>query len=201
MLTTGGFLHAQQKGDVEASVNFGLNFSNITDIDYYGFGYQTNTRMSYNIGASAEYYFSNNWGIKAKLIYDRKGWADDIFYFEDTDEEFITDYALNYVTIPIMANFHFGRQRDWYVNFGPYLGFLTSAEAVDPNVDVSDFINNEDFGFAYGIGYKFLLNKNLKMFFEFEGQSGINDIFEDDLSGRVLNNRFSLNTGLLFLLY
>ncbi|SDB42218.1 Outer membrane protein beta-barrel domain-containing protein [Flavobacteriaceae bacterium MAR_2010_188] len=194
------FSFAQQKGQVEAGLNIGLNFSNITDNDYYS-SVPTNTRLAFNIGGSAEYYFSDRWGIKAKLIYDRKGWADDLFYYEDPYEEFITDYALDYITIPVMADFHFGRARNWYVNFGPYIGFLTSATVVDPDVDIKELINKEDFGLAFGGGYKFLINEHVKMFFEIDHQAGLDNIFEDGRGTSITNGRTSVNTGLLFLLY
>ncbi|MDG1057558.1 MAG: hypothetical protein P8O83_07495, partial [Flavobacteriaceae bacterium] len=61
-----------------------------------------------------------------------------------------------------------------------------------------------DFGFAFGIGYKFKINDNIKLYIEFDGQSGFSDIFEEN-SGDLIrtistirNVRSSFNIGALF---
>ena len=77
-----GSVNAQEKKNVELGVNIGLSFSNVSDIDA---NESTSSKISYNIGASGEYYFSNRWGLKAKLIYDRKGWSDGFIYDEILD--------------------------------------------------------------------------------------------------------------------
>lgn len=184
---------AQETGDFELGGNIGLNIANVSDIDGQ---VETNSIVLYNIAASGEYYFSDRWGIKMKLIYDRKGWADG--FITDIDDIYETDFHLNYITIPVMANWHFGSNRNWYLNFGPYLGFLVKAEDSELEMDVKDAFNTTDFGLAFGIGYKFKINENLKMFGEFDGQSGLTNIFENNSGDSVRNGRSSFNIGLVF---
>ena len=187
---------AQEKGDFELGFNFGGNLSTVSEI---GDNDAADAKISFNIAGTAEYYFSDRWGIKAKLIFDNKGWSDGFFDNLDTGQSFITDYRLSYVTVPVMANWHFGGNRNWYLNFGGFIGFLTSAEATDINMDVKDAFTSTDFGLSYGIGYKLLLNDKLTLFFEYDEQFGLADIFENNQGDAVTNSRSALNIGLLFL--
>ncbi len=173
---------AQEKGDIELGGQFGLNISNVTNVDY-----SSDSKVSFNTGAFADFYINDRWSIKPKVIYDRKGWSEDII-----------DFKLNYITIPITANYHFGRTRRWYFNFGAYVGFLLSAEDTLFGIDFKDAFNSSDLGLSYGIGYKHPLSDNLKLFIEYEGQSGVIDIFKDNSGDTILNGRSAFNAGLVF---
>lgn len=182
---------AQGKGKVEFGAFIGPNWSTVSNDDYAG-----ETHYSFNAGARMEYYFSDSWGLKVGLIYDRKGWDED-FIVVDGDA-YLTDFKLDYLTIPVTANWHFGNDRAWYLHFGLYYGILLNAEDTAFGFDLKDEFKTSDFGLAYGIGYKFTLNDRLKLFLEFDGQAGIADIsnYPDDLT----TSRGSLNVGLNFLM-
>lgn len=186
--------NAQDSGDFELGVGFGLNFANVSTTDGQN---NASSRTSFNAGVSGEYYFSDRWGLKAKLIYDSKGWADGFIADEDFNTV-TTDFKLNYVTLPIMANWHFGSNRNWYLNFGPYVGFLINAEDSELGLDLKDGFNSTDFGLAFGIGYKFEIDDNIKLYIEYDGQSGFIDVFEENLGDAIRNGRSSFNIGALF---
>lgn len=193
-------LSAQTKGDVEFGFNAGFNYSAV-NVSYF----QTETGVGFNVGASADYYFSDSWSIKGKLIYDQKGWNEGIFSegsFDPADPtvNYVTNFNLNYLTIPVMANWHFGSKRNWYLNFGPYAGFLISAKETEGGNDVKESFNKSDFGLALGIGVKIPVSDKLKLFVEYEGQSGFSDILAENPDTAALNSRGSLNVGLNFLL-
>lgn len=186
-------MSAQKKGDVEFGLNVGYNNSAVSD------SYEASDSGSgYNFGGSIDYYFTNSWSIKGKLTYDRKGW--DNGGYEDETGIYVTDYNLNYVTVPIMASWHFGNTKNWYLHFGPYFGFLLNAEETRFGTDVTDGFNENDFGLAFGIGVKIPLNNKLKLFFEYDGQSGFTDIFKENDFDAVTNSRSSFNVGLNFLM-
>ena len=143
--------NAQNSGDIELGIGLGVNLANVSTIDGLS---NTSFRTSFNAGVSGEYYFSDRWGVKAKLIYDNKGWSDG-FIIDENFNRATTDFKLNYITLPIMANWHFSSNRNWYLNFGPYIGFLVNVEDSELGLDLKDEFKSTDFGFAYGIGYKF----------------------------------------------
>ena len=189
-------LNAQDKGDFEFGFNVGLNLSTVSELTSND---SPDPRVSFNVAGTGEYYFSDRWGIKAKLIFDNKGWSNGFFENLDTNEFFTTDYRLSYINIPVMANWHFGGKRNWYLNFGGYVGFLASAEATDINMDLEDAFNSTDFGLSYGIGYKLLLNDKMSLYFEYDEQLGLIDVFESNDGSALTNNRSSLNIGVLFI--
>ncbi len=185
--------NAQNNGDIELGVGLGLSLSNVSTIDGQN---NTSSLTSITAGVSGEYYFSDRWGIKSKLIYDNKGWADG-FIFDEFGER-TTDFELTYLTIPVMANWHFGSKRSWYLNFGPYVGILINAEDSELGLDLKDSFKSTDFGFAFGIGYKFEVNDDFKLFIEYDGQSGLTDVFEQNSGDAIRNGRSSFNIGALF---
>ncbi|WP_055446208.1 porin family protein [Lacinutrix mariniflava] len=184
------------KGDFELGAGIGASFSNVTVSG--NSENSTNSLTSINFGASGEYYFSDRWGIKAELNYDQKGWADGFIFNEDTLENTTTDFQLSYLTIPVMANWHFGSTRKWYLNFGPYIGILLNAEDSRLGMDVKEAFNTTDFGLAFGIGYKFEIADNTKLYIEYDGQSGVSDVFKNNEGDSVTNGRSSFNVGVLF---
>ncbi|NHM07086.1 PorT family protein [Flavobacterium sp. CYK-4] len=192
-------INAQQKGTVEFGSNIGFNRSAINSSEG-----STDAGSGFNIGVSADYYFSRTWSIKTKLIYDQKGWDNGFIEFYSFDPNVIdssykTDFNLNYLTIPVMANWHFGRTKNWYLNFGPYAGFLLNAEETRFSTDVKEGFNTTDFGVALGVGVKIPVSNKLKIFFEYEENYGFSEVFKEAYSA-TRNVRSSFNFGVNFLM-
>jgi hypothetical protein len=188
-------LLAQKKGDVEFGVNIGFNNSSVSDNQY---SYDSSTGL--NVGGSLDYYFSNTWSLKVKMIYDQKGWDNGEILNLDDGQYYPTDYNLDYLTIPVMANWHFGNKKEWYLNFGPYFGFLMSAKDTQFDANMKKFFNENDFGLAAGIGIKIPISNKLRFFAELEGQGGFTDINKEPGYSSLTNSRTSLNVGFNFLL-
>jgi hypothetical protein len=188
-------LNAQDKGNFEFGLGAGLNRSNI----YSGNG-SADVTTAFNIHGSGEYYFSDTWGIKAKVFYDRKGWDNGFITDINSGEEFITDFNLDYLTIPVMANWHFGRTKNWYLNFGPYAGFLLSAKDTRFDADVTDGFNGSDFGLALGIGVKIPVTDYIKIYIDYDGQFGFSDVFDGQGLESAATARDAFNVGINFML-
>lgn len=187
------------KGDVELGVDVGYNFFLI--LNSRGI---SGVNDGINFACTVDYYFSDRWSLKGKVIYDQKGWDGEIYFGPGfwIRSEYDKIYELNYITVPIMANLHFGKKRNWYVDFGPYVGFLLDAENNTTGSSIKNVLNPIDFGFAYGIGVKIPINNNLKFFAEIDEQVGFKNIFKDfnyDYNNEYgLNIRGSLNVGLIY---
>ncbi len=193
-------MQAQEGGNIEFAFGIGLNSSNVSS-SYEDADYST----SFNIEAGADYYFSESWSVKAKIMYDRKGWDNGfITIYEGTpglpSGDYRTDYNLDYITVPVMASWHFGRTDNWYLNFGPYAGFLISAKDTTFDLDLKDGFETTDFGLAFGIGVKIPVTEYLKIFIEYDGQSGFSEIFKENEGSSVTNNRGAFNVGVNFML-
>jgi len=185
--------NAQDKGAFEYGFFAGLNVSNVSTLNNDD---SASSKIGFNVGAYGEYYFSDRWSVRANLNYDQKGWSDG--FFEDDTEIFSTDYAVNYLTVPVLANWHFAKKRNWYLNVGPYAGFLLNAKVTENDFDVTEAFSGTDFGLAFGIGVKIPINKENQIFIEYGAQSGFSDIFEDNSGETVRNGRSSINIGFTF---
>lgn len=193
LLGTINLASAQKAGSIEYGLDFGLNSSYVQSGSDNTV--QSDVVAGVNLGLSAEYYFSKFWGIKAKVIYDQKGWGNGYLTLGDQSYDHV-DYQLNYITVPIMANWHFGYNRNWYLNFGIYEGFLLNATA--GGYDVKSVLNSNDTGLAYGLGVKFPLSRKSAFFVEIDGQSGFSDISNNPSDDSLQSERASLNIGFNF---
>ncbi|MDB5155616.1 MAG: PorT family protein [Mucilaginibacter sp.] len=211
IICIGKLTYAQQKtrSNFEFGISGGYNFSYTVSNagfynyygDYYG-SYSSSFKGGYNVGLSGEYYFNELWSLKAKVIYDQKGWGDGSLINDDGTEIDYVDYRLNYVTVPVMANMHFGRTGNWYLNFGPYIGFLTSAKAnvAGENLDLKPLFHSVDGGLAVGLGIKIPVSNYSNIFFEYDSQTGLTNVAKPGASdtGSLQLLRGSLNVGLSF---
>ncbi|PWA07316.1 porin family protein [Flavobacterium psychrotolerans] len=187
---------AQKKDDVEMGVNIGFNSAKVSTIN----GQNSNPRTGINLGFSTDYYFSDRWSIKGKLIYDSKGWTNGFIEDLSTGKIYKTNFNLDYLTIPVMANWHFGKTRAWYLHFGAYTGILLNAKETVGNTDVRKGFNANDFGLSLGIGCKIPISDKLKLVLEYDSQKGLKDIFKKNTGDMITNSRGSFNAGFNFLL-
>lgn len=185
---------AQEKNSFEFGAHVGYNAATVSTST------QTNSnyRSGFNVAAFGDYFFSNRWSIKARVSYDQKGWAKGYLTNYDTGQSFETDYHLNYLTIPLLASWHFGSKRNWYLNFGPYAGLLLNAKENRFNTDIKSITHNTDLGLDLGIGVKIPVASRVKVLLEFDGQAGFTDVFKVDQGYRIINSRSSFNAGLVF---
>lgn len=184
-------VNAQAKGDFVLGLSGGYNISTISNSDQ-----TADSGIGFNFAGSVDYYFSKSWSLKGKFIYDQKGWDNHEIY-DLGGLALITDVNLNYLTVPVTASWHFGKKKNWFLAFGPYLGFLLNVDQAKYEVDISNRFNSNDFGLALGIGINVPINDKLKILIEMEGQNGFSDIYEDTTFMR--NNRNSFNIGMNYL--
>jgi hypothetical protein len=192
---------SQSKGTTQFGITVGYNGATIvanTNND----AFSTNYKSGFNAGLTAEHYFSDSWSIKSKLLYEQKGWGNGYLLVNANTlitSYTVTNYQVNYLTIPVLANWHFGHTKNWYLNFGPYLGFLLNAKATNGNLDVKQYFNSADVGLDVGIGIKFPIATKTKFFIEINGSGGITDVSNDNVSGYTFRNSVSsINVGLNF---
>uniref|UniRef100_UPI00404B44C8 porin family protein n=1 Tax=Gelidibacter sp. TaxID=2018083 RepID=UPI00404B44C8 len=177
-------MNAQESGDIELGVGAGLNLSTFYGNDASDADVSSRTALQF--GVTGEYYFNDRWGLKSGFIYDSKG----------TEFDGGGEVKANYLFIPVYANWHFGSNRNWYLNFGPHIDILMSAEDED-GTDVKEFLASTDFGLGVGIGYKFEVSENLNLYIEYQGAGGFSDVVDGgDVDFK--NTRSAFNVGVLF---
>ena len=157
-----GILNAQirDKNDIELSASLGLASSN-----YYGDISLQNNQALYSptFGIRADFYSNNRWSFLLGLEYRTFGSKiiDSYFGYEYNYSRTSTE-KLNFIQIPFNANWHFGSQRNWNLNFGPVVSYLQSAYFDNRKIDTNG-IRDTQVGLGFGIGYKFKISEQISL--------------------------------------
>lgn len=176
-------MNAQQRerGQIELApyVGYMTAFLNGDEVD------NLDSRASVAFGVKADYYFNDRWSLRSGLNYDSMG------------AKFAgSELQLDYLNIPVNANWHFGSTRKWNLNFGVTPGFLVKAD--EDGDDVKEFVESFQLGISYGIGYKLEISESFSILFDGQGLVGITNIIKESDGFTQLNAGSSLNVGGVF---
>lgn len=175
-------------GDFTLAPQLGLNLSNYASSETL----TNKIRVASNFGLIGEYYFNDRWSLRSGLLYDSKGTVLTVAGLDFIDK-------LNYLAIPVHADWHFGKKRNWFMNFGPTFGFLISANADTPDGNFSikkDLDSSFDVGLGFGIGYKFNVSENAEFYFQYQTFNGFISVIDLDIV--LVNATSALNVGVIF---
>lgn len=177
-----GFANAQEreKGAIELAPHIGYSsyFFNGDEVD------GLSSISSVNFGVNADYFFNDRWSLRSGLLSQTMG-------AKDSSDEM----KLNYISVPVNANWHFGSTRKWFLNFGASASFLTKAEL--SGQDIKDDIESFQLGISYGIGYKLEVSDNFSILIESQNLFGMSNILQNDDFTRT-NAGGSFNVGGVF---
>lgn len=179
-----------EPGTTQFGINVGLNAATA-----YAANSNADARVGINAGISVEHYFTESWSFKAKALYDQKGWNNG--YVTVGDESTTTNFQTDYFTVPLLAGWHFGRTKNWYLNFGPFVSFLTKAKETALGINVKDAFNKTDAGLDLGIGVKFPVTDRSSFFIEFNGEGGLANV-NSGAGSTVRSSVSAFNVGLNF---
>lgn len=111
---------------------------------------------------------NNRWSLRTGLEYQTLGSSVYTSELISNPQEnyyyryFYESEKLNFVAIPIHANIHIGKSRNWHINFGPTVSFLTGANFGGERVEI-DNLRKEHVGFGLGFGYRFNIHENFSL--------------------------------------
>ena len=157
--------------------------------------------ISFLIGASFEYYLYESLSLKTNLNYERKSFNTKIPEFDDigfpTGGEVKITTNFDYLTLPIMAEYEFGNSKKFFVNGGPFLGFLLSTKSKADNFPYYDstLLNKKiDIGLSFGIGTKIYLNDRSSLNIELRENLGLINISDVEVfdNGTIKTNSLNL---------
>jgi|GEM_PF-1380402 len=108
---------------------------------------------TYAVGIIANYYANDTWSIRYGIIKDRMGGS--LFGLRVITEQGLVTFTSEileqeYITIPIQANWHFGKRKRWNLAFG-----LSYSISVGEKLEFGDQINSNFAAPAIDIAYKF----------------------------------------------
>jgi opacity protein-like surface antigen len=154
------------------------------------------SRISYAFGLAFQYNFSKLLSIRSGIYFEEKGSALEGPFFDLNGNLISAEGFANrfqYLTLPIMARFSFGKKLRYFINTGPFLGFLRESEAVYTTAisevqqiinsspgwqqrDGTELLNELDYGISLGAGAEYPLTKNLIISLEVRHNYGLFNI-------------------------
>ena len=142
-----------------------------------------------------QYNFKNFLSIKTGFSYQGKGFQIKDLAFSDASGTSIgtgtVSTRLDYITFPVLVKASFGKKVQFFVNAGPYAGYLlgkterskltlNDSEQVSGNKDMTG-LNRWDFGVAGGIGIAIPIRTYWVISVEARNYTGLMDIAESSL--------------------
>lgn len=167
-------------------------------------------------GINVEYNIKERLSLKFEINYERKSQKADnnIEIRENFDDrpqtyKFTSKKNYDYLIIPVLLKYNFTAQNSFYVNGGPFLGYLLKSQITN-NLNVPSFNSDDldttkdnkkvDFGLSFGLGKIIDLNNNKAINIELRENLGLSNTSNIDVwnGGNVKTNSINLIVGLIF---
>jgi hypothetical protein len=139
-------------------------------------------------GVSFQYNFGTVLSLKTNLFIERKGAVIKNIAIVDNNANVISRNATfhehyDYLTLPILVRASLGKKVRFFLNTGPYFGFLIKqtiklegAGTADRKMDNTKNVNRFDTGLATGLGTYTPLGKKLAFTLEFRHNLGLYNV-------------------------
>ena len=144
-----------------------VNFSPSVDQTYL---------IGYNGGIGFRYIGHTFAGVLAELNYIQQGWA---------ESNGLYTRQLNYLELPFLTHFYFGRKLRFHFNIGPRFSYLLSENVIVNNTinsnaeqHTKNVYNKIDYGFCGGPGFSFRFRKQLIML-DIRANYSVSDVFSN----------------------
>jgi len=168
-------VNAQTSFGAKAGLNVANLIGDVTDNE---------SLIGFNAGLFVEIPLADSFYIQPELMYSTQGAKFDFPIIGSTD------LKLNYINLPIMFKYDVANR--FYLEAGPQVGFLVSAELDD--LDVKDSYESTDFGANFGLSYGF----TEKLFAQARYNIGLSNIEKDNGNDKVSNAVMSFSLGYKF---
>lgn len=200
LLLAGSATFAQHKP--KFGLNLGGTYSNIRGNEI---AERNKYDMNFLAGVSIEVPMNEKFSFIGNVNYERKTFKNkiDVGEFEDFDP-IVSNYnakvqsRLEYITIPLNLKFYIDKQKKFYVNGGPFIGFFLNSNLKIDSENINETRNSMfktlDFGANLGVGTNLEINGKNSLNLEIRHNYGLTNISELEVynDGTVKTNSFNL---------
>ena len=210
------FLNYSQNSKIKFGIQAGLNYSNFRGYDIpasINSYYSESPAFAFLGGINFEYQIKEKLSLKLELSYERKSQKSktEIEMINDNPDpllemadEFRTKKNLDYLVLPIMIKYSFSNKNSFFVNGGPFIGYLLKSnleESLYMNGSViesqttktTNGYNKTDFGLSIGLGKTIELNEKNSIFIEIRENLGLTNTSKNKVWGNGEAKTNSLN--------
>ena len=204
-------LNYSQNSNIKFGIQAGLNYSTFLGYDVpaaFDPFYSEKPAFAFLGGINFECLIKEKWSLKVELNYERKSQkADNNMEFVDGDAygvyHFTSKKNYDYLVLPIMVKYCFSEENSFYVNGGPFIGYLLKSNVTndledieginnDP-VETTNLNNKTDFGVSIGLGKIIEVNEKGSIFIEIRENLGLTNTSKKKVWGNGEAKSNSLN--------
>lgn len=208
------FLNYSQNSKIKFGVQSGLNYS-----DFRGYEipvtplYSESPAFAFLGGINFEYLINEKWSLKLELNYERKSQKADntLEIFDNNGSSKVYNFTskknYDYMVLPIMMKYSFSNKNSFYINGGPFIGYLLKSNITNDleNIDgfnrgsfeTTKYNNKTDFGLSIGLGKNFEIKEKNSIFIEIRENLGLSNTSKNAgmENGTVKTNSLNLIIG------
>lgn len=196
---------SQEKQKISVGVVISPSLTNIRGTNFLPKYYEKT--LGYLIGASFNYTINNTISLQTDLSFERKG---AVLNVEGTNSQgayegqgFKAHSNFDYLTIPLLARATFGSKVKFFINAGPFVGFLISQKETTKasgfptsKIDYTSLYQCLDAGITAGVGLSVPMNERFSVSLEGRNNLGLVDI--NKYSGSVMTNSTNFLIGVVY---
>lgn len=208
------FLNYSQNSKIKFGIQAGLNYS-----DFRGYEipvtplYSESPAFAFLGGINVEYLINEKLSLKLELNYERKSQKADntLEIFDNNGSSKVYNFTskknYDYMVLPIMMKYSFSNINSYYINGGPFIGYLLKSNITNDleNIDglnngpfeTTKYNNKTDFGLSIGIGKNFEIKEKNSIFIEIRENLGLSNTSKNAVieNGTVKTNSLNLIIG------
>lgn len=210
LLITHYFTSNAQKNKIAYGFSSGVNlnsaYGNESLKKYSG------TMAGLHIGGYFKISTDKHFALKAILAYDQNGYIYRSLTFSDVIGNDLGTgdllEKLNYLNVPLLAEYSFGKKIKFYADAGIFAGYLLKYSIVrkikepvaSTTKTTTSYRKSLNFGVSAGAGLQFPLTAAVKLDFGLRNNLGLANIYKPQSTenGTIKTNSFSIVTGLTF---
>jgi hypothetical protein len=203
-------IQAQTSNRYDWGIEGGPNLSNLRTNYIYYFA-EKKAAIFGSAGFIFQYNTKKILSFKTGFSYQRKGsQTTNLLYTDQTGNSLgvgKNTLSLDYITLPILVKASFGKKVQFFVNAGPYVGFLiakTDKTTVDTGTGTEVFKNYSmgglshfDFGITSGVGISIPIKESWKIHAELRNYFGLTDI-NTNAQDEMRTNTTDFRVGLVY---
>ncbi len=213
-------INYSQNSKIKFGIQAGLNYSNFRGYDIpiqFEPVYSESPAFAFLGGLNFEYQIKEKLSLKLELNYERKSQKADNYIeiqnqlfdpvFSTESYNYTSKKNYDYLVLPIMLKYNFSDKNSFYVNGGPYVGFLLKSNLTNDLKNI-DGLNNDpvettnqnnkiDFGLSIGLGKTIEINEKNSIFIEIRENLGLINTSKNKIwgNGEVKTNSLNLIIG------
>jgi hypothetical protein len=139
-------------------------------------------------GLTFQYNLSKIFSFKTGISYDRKGWGQLITITDNQGNnsyKTTAKFNFDYIIVPLLIKASFGNKIKYFVNTGPYFGYLINSSRFisgegfrpDKNNDIDEGeLLKSDFGLSTGLGLCYPINEKFNISLEIRNNYGLKNL-------------------------